>query len=115
MRENSTFDLGSGASILHFADSAGASGKLLTITDWSGLVIGGGTDQIFFGSSASGLTSAQLSEIQFDLGGGVFSAAMLLSNGELVPVPEPGTWAAGLLTAAALVYTQRRLRKSRAT
>ena len=100
---SSILDLGNGASILHFADSHLASwtvGGILTIVNWSGTpVIGGGTDQLFFGSDPSALTSDQVDQILFDFGSGQFSAGALLPNGEFVPVPEP----AGLFALAALL------------
>jgi hypothetical protein len=75
-----------------------------------------GTDQLIFGTTSSGLTASQIAEIQF-LNPGGFSAgtygAMILANGEIVPVPEPSTWVAGGLAFASLLYSQRR-RLSRA-
>jgi len=90
-----TIDLGSGASILDFADSSLRSWTgSLSITNWSGLTNGGGTDQIFFGNSASGLQSNQIALISFvDPAGfapGSYSAT-ILANGEVVAVPEPAS------------------------
>jgi len=122
----STIDLGVGStsSLLNFADSHNDiwSGTL-TIADWNGSFSGGGPDEIFFGSSASGLTSTQLGDINFlnpTIGGvaetGDYSAA-ILSTGEVVAVsavPEPATWATVLSGLAALILFQsRRDRRSR--
>lgn len=112
---SSTIDLGSGSSILHFADSSSASWTSnikLSITNWSGSPSGSGPDQILFGSNSGGLTSAQIAEIQFvnpdGYAAGTYGAT-ILSSGELVPVPEPSTWIAAALAlgAAALSYRRR--------
>ncbi|MBK7213571.1 MAG: T9SS type A sorting domain-containing protein [Bacteroidales bacterium] len=81
--------LGSNAHTLTFAASNGetwASNQMLTITGWAGSYNGtaGTAGKIFFGNSASGLTSQQLSKIQFFNGTSYFPA-MLLSTGQLVP------------------------------
>jgi fibronectin-binding autotransporter adhesin len=102
---SSTIDLGSGNSILQFANSAAppwnVSAQLL-IQNWSGLLTGGGTDQIYFGNNASGLTPSKLSQIQFVNPAGLLPGtygAQILSTGEIVPIPEPGA----LLTVALLL------------
>jgi hypothetical protein len=84
----------SGPSVLQFADSSSvpwASDGLLTIFDWSGSLTGGGSQQILFGTSASGLTAQQLSQVQFrnptGLPTGTY-AARILSTGEVVPDPN---------------------------
>src|SRR5262249_38943184 len=49
----STLDLGNGASTLHFADSSGQTWSgTLAVNNWTG-----GSDHLFFGSSASALTA----------------------------------------------------------
>ncbi len=102
LNATSTIDLGNGNSILQFANSAAppwnVSAQLL-IQNWSGLLTGGGTDQIYFGNNTSGLTPAKLSQIQFinpaGLAPGTYGA-QILPTGEIVPVPEP----TALLTAS---------------
>jgi hypothetical protein len=84
----------------------------MQIWNWSGTLTGGGSDQLFFGSSSAGLTPAQLASITFvdpvGLGSGSYGA-QLLSTGELVPVPEPSPLlASGLLLG--IVGMQRRRR-----
>ena len=88
---SSTMNLPSGSCVLRFADSSGVawtSDGRLTIQNWSGSTNGGGADQIFFGSSASGLTMQQLSQVRFSnpagLPPGTYSAR-ILSDGEVVP------------------------------
>lgn len=114
---NSTIDLnnsgGGGDSVLRFADSsamAWTGGTGLEITGWTGLLSGGGTDQVYFGTDAGGLTTSQLSQITFinpvGLAPGNY-AAVILSTGEIVPVPEPGVYAAAALLLAWLGWRER--------
>lgn len=114
LQANSVINLGTGSSILHFADSSGAtwtSSIKLSITNWSGNTSGSGTDQVLFGTSTAGLSSSQIAEIQFvnpdGFAAGTYGA-MILSSGEIVPVPEPATWAAAVLALGAIAWTQRR-------
>src|SRR5690606_28956575 len=97
-------------SIVRFADSSNTawtgSGNIV-ISGWNGSYSGGGTDQLYIGSTSSGITSDQLSRIFFSnppgLPAGLYGA-QILSTGEIVPipVPEPATWlAGGLLVFAA--------------
>jgi len=88
---NSTLTFSPGASALHFANSSGqawSSGAMLVISNWNGSLSGGGATQIFFGSDSTGLTSQQLSQVQFinpaGLPSGTYSA-QILSDGEVVP------------------------------
>lgn len=75
----------------------------LYIWNWSGSTSGGGADQIFVGTSNSGLTSSQLDQIRFYSNQGVSflgTAGFAASGfGELVPVPEMDT----LFTAIGLL------------
>jgi autotransporter-associated beta strand protein len=107
---NSVIDFGTTAGTLSFANSSSATwtgGTTLSIWNWSGNPLipgpaGGGTDQLFFGNSASGLTAGQLAQIIFYSDAGLTSlgSAVILSTGEVIPVPEPATWVClGALTA----------------
>lgn len=115
---NSTIDMGAGASILNFSNSSSTTwttGATLSITNWSGIPnTGGGTDQIFFGTTSSGLTSAQLDQIFFinpaSLPAGTY-AAKILASGEVVPVPEPGIWAALALLASWITFREIKRRR----
>jgi hypothetical protein len=102
-----TIKLGSAAtSQLRFADSSGVAwtaDKVLTITEWNGNIgIGGGTEGIFFGTTASGLTNDQLAQISFVDPGGLDAGtygARILATGEVVPDADAtttsyGDWAA---------------------
>jgi hypothetical protein len=78
--------------VLKFAASsavAWTAATTLTITNWNGSIKGGGAGQMVFGSSSSGLTSGQASQIRFanPLGfpAGNY-AATILATGEVVPL-----------------------------
>jgi fibronectin-binding autotransporter adhesin len=107
---NSSIDLGSGSSATAFADSSGQS--------WSGTLdifnYTAGSDTLRIGTSDSGITVAQLSEVYFpDIGGG--EGASIDPNGFLVPtvVPEPSSAIVGLCAgiAAFMASFYRRNRK----
>lgn len=122
LNASSTIDLGAAAGLrdLIFLDSNGVAwsgGATLTVANWAGNSISGGTaGRIFFGSNASGLDAGQLSQINFS---GYSAGARLLGSGELVPlglgvgeaIPEPGTYAtAAILALLALWHHRRRKR-----
>ena len=122
LKDVSTIDLGaaSGLRDLVFVDSSGVAwsgGVTLTVVNWAGTLSGGTAGRIFFGSSASGLGSGQLSQIAFS---GYSAGAQLLGTGELVPlnltaaVPEPGTYAAAAILLALAVWHHRRRMRSQA-
>jgi autotransporter-associated beta strand protein/T5SS/PEP-CTERM-associated repeat protein len=111
---NSTIDLGIGSSVLHFEDSSSVpwtSNTTLSIKNWSGSLTGNGTDQIYFGTDSNGLNTSQLSQIIFvnpvGLAPGNYTA-VILSTGEIVPVPEPGVIAAAALLMTWLGWRERR-------
>ena len=92
LKANSLIDLGSGASVLNFAASSGMTwtgGAILTLSNWSGSVSGGGLGRVVFGSISSALTAAQVSQIRFANPPGFPTgsfAATILSTGEVVPL-----------------------------
>ena len=107
-------DLGTGASVLHFADSSSSiwNPGTLTIAGWTGSANGGGTDQLFFGINTSGLTAAQLAQIRFTdpagFGPGLYPGRML-ANGELVAaIPEPASTALLFAGISCLLGIRRR-------
>jgi autotransporter-associated beta strand protein len=113
LQSTSIIDMGSGASIIAFANSHLSSWSgTLDIYNWTGVpVTGNGIDQLFVGTDNTGLTASQLAEVQFFSGNGTGSygmGALILSDGEIVAIPEPGTWLAAALTLVAVSYTQRR-------
>ena len=82
-------------SITRFADSsttAWTANKQLVIREWNGSPTGGGAEGVFFGSSASGLSAGQLSNVGFmnpaGFATGLYHAA-ILSTGEVVPTGTP--------------------------
>ena len=122
LQKSSSIDM-SGNSILHFAASGAGSGVTwtgtLSIFNYNGIpVLGNGFDQLLFGtgstSSTSNLTDTQLGQVSFYSGADTSSLFLgpgrwsTINPGEIVPVPEPSTWAAGILAVSALGYSQRR-------
>jgi hypothetical protein len=92
---NSSIDFEPGTHTLAFLNSspvAWGNGVTLTVSNWTGLTNGGGSDRLLFGNNSSGLTQAQLHEIQFinpsGFPAGVYPAQML-ATGEVVPVQPP--------------------------
>jgi fibronectin-binding autotransporter adhesin len=117
LQSSSIIDMASGTSILAFANSSANSvawgtGRSLDIWNWTGTPLtGGGTDRLYFGNDATGLTASQLLEIHFYTGAGTGlygDPTLILADGEVVPVPEPSTWIGSALACAGLVFMQRR-------
>lgn len=111
-------DFGSGTSaIWRFEGSSGTFGSgSMTVYNWSGSLNGGGVDRLFFGTSAAGLTPEQASRVAFysDDGSTYLGSGQMMSNGELVPVPEPGAAGALLALLAPIFWHQRRSAARRA-
>ncbi|MCX8479018.1 MAG: YDG domain-containing protein [Chitinophagales bacterium] len=103
LSNNSTISLGTGVHSLTFSASNLAtwtSGKVLTINGWTGTSgSSGSAGKVYFGSSSSGLTAAQLANITFT---GYGQGAKILSTGEIVPngpvISTTGTLATALNT-----------------
>jgi hypothetical protein len=83
--------LGDDTAVVRFANSsaqAWTTGKRFLILDWNGSLTGGGSEAVFFGSSANGLTTAQLAQVSFinpaGFDPGTYPAALLVT-GEVVP------------------------------
>ena len=99
LSSNPILDLGHGASVIAFRNSnrnlfTGINWtSTLKIYNWTGNPLnGGGSDQIYFGNDATGLSANQLQQIQFYSGFGTGAyppGAIILSTGEIVPAPEP--------------------------
>lgn len=106
-------DLGAGGvSLWTFAGSAtqtwGTNG--LSVLNWSGSLLGGGTDQLFFGTDAAGLTAGQAGQVKFYNEANTFlGLGTMLSTGEIVPVPEPS---APLLSLSVLGWLLQRRRRA---
>ncbi len=129
---NSVLDLGDNStvnnSVIHYADSSSttwttSSGNFLSVLNWSGNTSGNGTDQLYFGTSNTSLTTSQLGRILFynpvGLTPGYYAAGILTSGevvpiGPAVPVPEPSTYAAGGSLALLAAWWEWRRRKAKA-
>jgi len=81
---SAVIDFSNGDSIINFDNSSALawSGSLL-VKGWSGDAAGGGSDQLIIGSSAEGLTPAQLARITTPTG----ETARQLPSGEVVFIP----------------------------
>jgi len=90
---NSMLDLQSGSTTIRFLDSHDTTwDSILVVTNWSGSTNGGGTDQVFVGTSAQGLSAVQLAQIRFANPAGLPAdnySARILATGEVVPVVRP--------------------------
>lgn len=87
-----------------------SGGSILTINGWMGGGFlsqnpGGISDRIFFGTT---LTQQQLDSIFFVGGPSVEGKAFQLPSGEIIPVPEPSTWALLGASLAALPFIRRK-------
>ena len=117
LSSSSTVDLGSGTSILNFANSSGATwvnGSTLYVANWNGSWSGGGGDQLIFGSTSLGLVQGQINNIIFVNPNGATGhfSSRILGSGEIVPVPEPATIGFGSLLLGGLGFREReRLRR----
>src|SRR2546423_10371805 len=119
LQSSSIIDLSNGASIIALANSALLAANwngTLSTYHWRGTpATGNGTDQLYFGSDATGLTPTQLAQISFYsdsgstfLGFGSWGTDL---DGEVVPlepVPEPGTWIGAAFALVAIGFTHRR-------
>jgi hypothetical protein len=88
---NSSIDLENSTHTLAFQNSSSivwSNGFELTVSNWTGLTNGGGSDRLLFGNNSSGLTQVQLHQIQFanpaGFPAGLYPATML-GTGEVVP------------------------------
>ncbi len=124
----SNLNLGATSNVIQFTDSSAktwAGDSVLYINSWNGLYAGGGTDQVYFGTSSAGLQgtsyTGQLGEIIFvnpTIDGVAQSTnfhAIILSTGEVVPfraAPEASTVVAGAALGALALLREWRRRKS---
>ncbi len=118
---NSTIDFGTSTDTttrsIGFANSSAISWTgTLKITNWTQATNSesGAYGRLYFSNNTNGLTTNQLSQISFDIGGTLYGAKYL-SDGEVVadltPIPEaPVTAAAAVIVLAILWKEHRRLR-----
>jgi fibronectin-binding autotransporter adhesin len=105
---SSTIDFGTFASgnTLRFADSSAASWTgTLNVWNWTE-----GVDQLFFGTSASDLTSGQLGQISLYSGSGTgfLGTGAINSSGSISAVPEPSSMLGALSLLGLAAYRERR-------
>jgi fibronectin-binding autotransporter adhesin len=113
---NSIIDFAGGNGVINFGNSSGAAwtgGTTLSIYNWDGLPAGNGNDQIIFGIDNNALTGSQLAQVNFysGNGSGFLGTATILSDGELVPIPEPGAVFTTLGLLGLVGYRERRRRR----
>jgi hypothetical protein len=122
LEQDSIIDLGGGSVVVHFADHAMGIYNL-SIYNWTGTTLWGGgdgnnTDQIYIDRS---LTSSELTRISF-FSGGLGSSSFIgngyqLSGGsfskEVIPIPEPETYATAALLLGILHWLRRRASRTR--
>jgi hypothetical protein len=113
LTEDSIIDFGNlplDGSILKFADSSGQTwnpAATLTIINWNGIFeAGNGIDQLFFGTDGNGLTQVQRSQIYW--ADNNKQNTRHLSDGEVVPVPEPAAFAAAFGLTALIGWRERK-------
>lgn len=107
LASNATINLAGSTSLLSFADSSGetwADDATLVVLNWNGNSEGGGAEQLRFGTTQAGLTSAQLGRIRFHTGTNVCSAR-ILGTGEVVPDQPLGATLASSAQGNTLVLT----------
>jgi len=120
LSQNSILDLGTGSVVLHFSSITGLDSYTLSIYNWTGTTLwnggtGGGTDQFY--SNGTALSQSQLNRISFYSGG--LGTSSFIGSGyqiiggsfanEVIPVPEPETYAtAVLLLLGGAFWTWRR-------
>jgi hypothetical protein len=91
----SALDFEGASTVLRFLDShdvSSAWNSRLAIQNWNGSTNGGGTDQLYVGTTSQGLTAAQLDKIFFDHPAGLPPGnypARILPSGEIVPAAPP--------------------------
>lgn len=105
-----------GSSLVFSSLSASSAGAYLDILHWTGNSPVG-NDRLLFGSIGS-LGASDMANVRFfdDANNLIGTGGAFISYGnfqQLVPVPEPATWAAGVLALGALACSARRARLRR--
>jgi hypothetical protein len=99
---SSTIDFTSSASTLLLANSSGLAWTgTLDLVNWNPAV-----DTLVFGGGSSGLTAAQLDDIEFN--GADLGSAGINANGGVTIVPEPPTVILGVVGGLAMMWRLRR-------
>jgi len=125
LSENSIIDLGPGSVVLRFNDIVGLGNHTLKIYNWTGETLWDGTnrnntDQLYVTANLNDPgRAAELGNISFysDFGNSFLGTGCQLSgsgfyNGQIIPVPEPETYATGIiLLLGGAVWMCKRKRK----
>ena len=126
LQANSILDFGSGSGNTLTFSSISLGSAFLDVYNWSGSVYRTpipdtgepAQDRFLFSGASTGLSPAQFTQIRFfsDAGQTFLGTAGQIQFGsrlELVPIPEPGSWAAGSLLLGLLGFRERkRLRRA---
>ncbi len=126
LQANSILDFGSGSGNTLTFSSISLGSAFLDVYNWSGSVYrtpipdtgDPAQDRFLFSGASTGLSPAQFTQIRFfsDAGQTFLGTAGQIQFGsrlELVPIPEPGSWAAGSLLLGLLGFRERkRLRRA---
>jgi autotransporter-associated beta strand protein len=105
LSQNSILDLGTGSVVLHFSSIIGLDSYTLAIYNWTGTDGGTGNNTDQFYSDGTALTQSQLNRISFYSGG--LGTSSFVGTGyqiiggsfanQIIPVPEPETYATALV------------------
>ena len=106
------FTSANGGSELVFQTLNFVSGTVANILDWTGTAGGDGLDRLLFATNPN-LTTNDLRFVQFTNDAGInfaIGGMIIPFNGyyEMVPVPEPATWAGAVVSLIAVALSQRR-------
>ncbi len=99
-----------GGGNMSFANSSALTWvNVLDLADWTGTGNGDDGSQLRIGTDATGLTSAQLADIEFDNNASTLGDATIDSNGYIImAVPEPSTIALAAFGGLSLLFIKRR-------
>jgi hypothetical protein len=101
---------GAGSSLVFDSLTSLSGGSFVNILNWSGMAGGdngapGNNRFLFVTNPGNTIDLSNFNFVGFGNGGLVIPYGNIF---EIVPVPEPGTWAAGMLTLLAVGFTLRK-------
>ncbi len=112
---NSTLDMGNGASFVHWNGYTNFAGNTntLTINNYTGVPHVGNTntDRIYFSGTPGGFSAGEYYDTRFVFTGFASGYKIIQHSGtlwEVVPIPEPSTYAAIILIILGIAYRERR-------
>lgn len=103
------FAIGLTSSLVQFGGvGAHVPNTVLQLTNWDGIIGGGGSERLLFAGVTSDFTTLYTqADVTFN-GFAGYQAIQFVDFFEVTPVPEPSTWVAGTLALLAVGYTQLR-------